>query len=99
MALQQEIVHYPRHLLLGYRNPAVVELVGRLQVTADPESVDEIHRELTKIFRVDLPATYLFPYLFTVVANRRIHGLSSPWRADPAGYMEDLWLDDRDVSG
>lgn len=80
---------------LGYRNPAVVALMNRLLVTADPEGVDNIHRELTTIFRADLPATYLFPYVFTVIANRRIRGLNSPWRADPAAHMEDLWLDDR----
>ncbi len=25
--------------------------------------------------------------------HRRIRGLSSPWRADPVMFMEDLWID------
>ncbi len=81
----------------GYRSPDMIGLLDQLKDTADPDSADRLHRRMTEIFQRDVPATMLFPYIYTVVAHRRIRGLASPFRADPAGYMEDLWLDDRDV--
>lgn len=80
---------------LGYRNPRVDVLVDRLESTADPDARDEIFLELTEIFRVEAPALFLFPNVQFVVATRRVQGLSSPWRALPALYMDALRLEDR----
>ena len=79
---------------IGYKNAQVVKLVDRVAVTADPDARDRIFRELTEIFRADLPVTTLFPSPKTTVAHRRIQGLSTPFRADPVWYMEDLWLEE-----
>ena len=61
----------------------------------DPEEDDRIHRELMAIFQEDVPVTFLFPGVGSVVAHRRVRGLSSPYRADPVECMDELWLEDR----
>ncbi len=80
---------------IGYRNPAVIKLIDRALVTEEPAAQDRIYGELNRIFRADVPITFLFPYVLTVFAHRRIQGLSSPWLADPLQFMENLWLEDR----
>ncbi len=79
---------------LGHRNTQVVSLLERLPLASDPAVNDDIHRQLTAIFRVDIPATFLFPRVATVFASRRVHGLSSPWQADPIRFIDELSLDD-----
>ncbi len=81
---------------IGYKNAEVVGLIEEALATEDPDAQDRIYQELMEIFRADLPITSLFPFVGTDVAHRRLHGLSSPWRADPVWYMEDLWLEDED---
>jgi peptide/nickel transport system substrate-binding protein len=80
---------------LGYRNAQVVRLLERLPLAINPAENDDICRQLTAIFRVDVPATFLFPQVDTVIASRRVRGLSSPWRVDPIRHIDELWLDDR----
>ena len=80
--------------LLGYSNPEVIKLIDQAIATADPNEVDRIYGELTGIFRVEQPITYLRPLITTFVVHRRIQGLSTPFRADPLAIMEDLWLED-----
>ena len=60
----------------------------------NPDEYDQIYRELWPMFQADMPATFLFHANLASVVDRRIRGLSTPWRADPVQYMEDLWLDD-----
>ncbi|MFN2397079.1 MAG: hypothetical protein ABR543_00305, partial [Gemmatimonadaceae bacterium] len=79
---------------LGYLNAKVVDLVNRSTVTADPAELDLIFAELREIFREEVPATYLTPFMRTSVAHRRIKGLSSPWRTYPFRLMDELSLDD-----
>ncbi len=62
-------------------------------------SIDRVERDLiygrlSSIFQKDLPATFLYPFVATFVAHRRVRGLTSPFRADPVMHMEELWLDD-----
>ena len=80
---------------LGYQNARVGELVNRVLVTADPDVLDRIYRELLEIFREDVPVTYLVPGTITPVAHRRIQGLRSPFRTNVLQYVDDLSLDDR----
>ncbi len=82
---------------LGYDDARLFELVDQSGTVWDPDRQDEIFSEITAIIRRDLPITFLFPRLRTVFAHRRIKGLSSPWRADPVRYLEDLWLEDDDA--
>jgi peptide/nickel transport system substrate-binding protein len=80
---------------LGYRNTQVVRLLDRLPVAFDPAEDDDVHRQLTQVFRAEVPATFLFPSVRAVFARRRVRGLSSPWRVDPIFFIDELWLDDR----
>jgi len=79
---------------LGYSNPKVIKLIDQAIATADPNENDRIYRELMGIFRVEQPITYLLPAISTSVVHRRIQGLSTPFRADPLRFLEDLWLED-----
>ena len=79
---------------LGYVNPKVITLFNKGRETLDPDEVDRIHREAMPIFQADLPVTFLYPSIETMVASRRVRGLSSPYHADIVRYMEDLWIEE-----
>ena len=78
----------------GYYNPEAFEVIDRIWATADPEAQDRLYGRLTEIFRTDLPVTRLIPMSRDWFVHRRIRGLSTPFRADPDRYMEDLWVED-----
>ncbi len=82
---------------IGYANSSVIALLKKAQATVNPDEIDQILRDLMPIFQADLPVTFLYPNVGTTVASRRIRGLSSPYRADPVEYMEELWVEE-DVS-
>ncbi|MCZ6477120.1 MAG: ABC transporter substrate-binding protein [Gemmatimonadetes bacterium] len=79
---------------LGYENPAVTSLIDRAVATADPDTMDAIHRDLAEIFRRDLPVTFLFPRTESYFVHRRIRGLEGRYWPDPVLHMEELWLED-----
>lgn len=79
---------------LGYRDDRVTELIARAGTSIDPDETDAIYGELGAILHEDLPMTALFPDYEMHVANRRVRGLSSPWRAVPLRHMEEVWLAD-----
>lgn len=79
---------------LGYRNARMMELIDRAVQTSHPEVQDKIYLEIADILRADQPVTFLHWFVVTIVAHRRIRGLSSPWRADPVMFMEDLRIED-----
>jgi len=79
---------------LGYPNPRIPGLLDALEVSIDPVERDLIYGQLSSIFQEDLPATFLYPFVATIVAHRRVRGLESPFRADPVMHMEELWVDD-----
>ena len=79
---------------IGYVNPKVTTLLKEARDTLNPDEQDRIYRALWPIFQADLPMTFLYPYLVTAVATRRVRGLSSPWRANPVEHMEDVWLEE-----
>ena len=78
----------------GYTNPTVIDLLKAVQATVNPTEIDRIYQELWPIFEAELPATFLFPLIYTTVAHRRVRGLSTPYRAQPFHHMEHLWLED-----
>lgn len=78
----------------GYHNARAAQLLRRLPLGTDWNEEDRIRREVAEIFQADPPATFFFPQPMTMVAHRRIHGLSSLWRADPLMHMDELWLED-----
>lgn len=86
---------FGRDSALGYANPKVRALLDEAQFTVDEARFDQIFRELWPIFQAELPATFLYPSVWTTVANRRVHGLSSSRaHANPGLCMFDLWLED-----
>lgn len=87
-------VLFGKNSLLGYANPTVAELLERAAASMNPEERDGIYRELWPIFQAELPMTPLYPALWTHVVHRRVQGLSSPFRADPLWYAEELWLEE-----
>ncbi|MFQ5739638.1 MAG: peptide ABC transporter substrate-binding protein [Acidobacteriota bacterium] len=86
--------HFGESFPLGYKNAELVKLADQVEVTVDPDAKDRVYQQLREIFRTDMPVTFLFPRMGTTFAHRRLHGLSSPWRADPVRFMEYLWLED-----
>ena len=80
--------------IIGYRNARVVELLDAAADTQNPEELDALYRELMSLFQEDLPVTFLYPMPGTYVVHRRVRGLSTPYRADPIWYMEELWIED-----
>jgi peptide/nickel transport system substrate-binding protein len=79
---------------LGYNNPEVIKLIDQAVATADPNEEDRIYRELMRIFQEEQPITYTIPLTLTYFVHRRIHGLSTPFRADPLEIMGDLWIEE-----
>lgn len=78
----------------SYRNPRVVELIDRLGATLDPDVIDAVYAELSDIIRAEVPMTYLTLNVETYVAQRRIKGLSTPFRANPVWNAEHLWIEE-----
>ena len=79
----------------GYDNPEAFGVIDRLMTTADSDEVDALYRQLTEIYRADMPFTRLIPNSSGWFVHRRVGGLSTPFRASPDTYMEELWLEDR----
>jgi len=77
----------------GYHNPEAFAVIDSLQVTADPEEEDRLYRRLTDIYRSDMQFTRLIPWSRDWFVHRRVQGLSTPFRAEPDTYMEELWVE------
>lgn len=78
----------------GYHNPEMIRLLNLAKDPIDPDERDRIYQEIMPIFSADLPITLLLPQVQTYIVHRRIKGLSSPYRADPVWFMEDLWIEE-----
>ena len=79
--------------MVGYRNREAHALLEAASATADPDSLDAIYAELAVIFQADPPVTYVYPRVATNIVHRRIRGLASPFRANIAEYMHELWIE------
>ncbi len=80
---------------LGYDNARVAQLLEAAQNTDHPDEMDEIFRGPMEVFAEELPFTYLVLNVETCVANRRVKGMSTPFRANPLWSVEHLWLEDQ----
>lgn len=78
----------------GYHNPEIIRLLNLAKYAINPDEKDSICQEIMPIFSADLPITYLLPQVQTHIVQRRIRGLSSPYRPDPVWFMEYLWMED-----
>ncbi len=77
-----------------YYNPEFKRLLENVYWAPTPDETDIAIRKLWPIYRTDLPFTFLYPQVNFFVVHRRIRGLKSPNRADPAGFMEHLWIEE-----
>ena len=78
----------------GYKTPRFAELANRFRATFDPDEEDRLYGELATLFREELPATFLYPDVWTTVASRRIRGLEdAAYRGDLTWCMDQLWLE------
>jgi ABC-type transport system substrate-binding protein len=71
-------------------------MLARANSLIDPDSMDAIYAELSSIIRDDLPYTYLTMNVMTYIADRRVKGLSSPFRANPVWNAEHPWIEEED---
>jgi peptide/nickel transport system substrate-binding protein len=78
----------------GYDNEAYKELVRRARETPSPHVRDSLILEARHHLFEDVPAIFLHPMATQFYVHRRIRGLSSPWRADPGRYMDELWIEE-----
>jgi ABC-type transport system substrate-binding protein len=71
------------------------KLIRKGNAAMEADERDHIYRELSPIFTADMPVTFLFPGVKTLVAHRRIKGLSSPESGpDPIYFIEHLWIEE-----
>lgn len=88
--------------IIGYRSPRAHALIDSATRTIDRRTRAVLLGELGDVLRRDLPFTVLSPMVTWTAADRRLRGLRSPWRADPAWYMDALWWEGdrrRDAAG
>jgi ABC-type transport system substrate-binding protein len=86
--------YFGEESFIGYANPDVIAPLNELLSTIDPDEIDRIYRQLAPNFEADLPVTILYPGVQTSVAARRVRGLSTPFRASPLRYIDELWLEE-----
>ncbi len=91
---QGHLARFSTDRATGHRYGTVASLLGQAATTLNPLEVDSLYRETWKVFQAELPITGLYTTLWTSVTHRRVRGLSSPYRADPAWYMDELWLEE-----
>jgi len=77
----------------GYTNPEAFRLIDAAVAATNPDELDRIYRELTDVYRADLPVTRLVTITRVVFAHRRLRGLQR-LQGRPDRYMEDLQLED-----
>ena len=78
----------------GYDNPEFKRLLEAVNWSPTPDERDSAVRKLWPIYRTDVPFTVLSPRVTLNIVHRRIRGLKSPNRADPAEFMEQLWIEE-----
>ena len=79
---------------IGYDRPRFIALLEEVRMTFDPDEIDRIQAALVPMFQEDLPITMLYPQFWSTVADLRVRGLSTPYRASPVRHVEDWWLED-----
>ncbi|MHC4489526.1 MAG: ABC transporter substrate-binding protein [Planctomycetota bacterium] len=91
-----EYYEYKEDFVGGYDNPEFERLLENVAFTLTPGETDIAVRKLWPIFLTDAPFTFLSPRVQFNIVHRRIRGLKSPNRADPAMFMEHLWIEEEE---
>lgn len=81
---------FGRQSIIGYRSARAAGLLAAASRELDRGARGRRLIELGEVLREDLPFTLLQPMVTWTAADRRLRGLSSPWRADPAWYVDAL---------
>jgi peptide/nickel transport system substrate-binding protein len=89
-----QLQSFGRGNVTAYSNPEAFRLIAAAVAATGRDELDRIYRELTEVYRADLPLTRLTPTVSVFFVDRHLRGLSRI-HAHPARYLEDLWLDDR----
>ena len=79
---------------LGYHNEHVIECLEAMNATSDPAAIDSLYREMWPDFQADVPVTFLHPAVRMWASDRRLKGLSSPFRGEVVHYAGELWWED-----
>jgi ABC-type transport system substrate-binding protein len=79
---------------IGYRNPEIVRLLKTLTAELDPTVQDTLYAQINEMLRRDMPVTFLFPYVESIAAHRRIQGVGTSDRANLLAYIADLWIEE-----
>jgi peptide/nickel transport system substrate-binding protein len=85
---------FGRESFLGYRNQHVIECLEAINATSDPVAIDSLYREMWTEFLSDVPVTFLHPMVRMWASDRRLKGLSSPYRGEVDHYAGDLWWEE-----
>ncbi len=89
--------YFGENSIIGYSNPRLIGLLRKALASMNPDDREKLFSDLVPILQADLPLTYLYPNVWTAVADRRIRGLDQPHFACVQLAMqnlEDLWLED-----
>jgi ABC-type transport system substrate-binding protein len=62
---------------LGYENARLAALLEQANRTMEHAAQDSLYREISAIYRADMPATYLYPKVDMNVTTDRVLGYSS----------------------
>lgn len=79
---------------IGYDNSRIFHLHKLAETTIDLDKLDNIYQEIMAIHRRDIPLTFLYHVVNSVVSRKSIKGLSTPFRTDPVLSMEHLWIEE-----
>jgi peptide/nickel transport system substrate-binding protein len=85
---------FGRESFLGYRNEHVIECLEAINSTSDPAAVDSLYREMWTDFQADVPVTFLHPAVWMWASDRRLKGLSSPYRGEVVHHVGELWWEE-----
>jgi peptide/nickel transport system substrate-binding protein len=79
---------------IGFHNPRAIELVNAAMGATNPLTLDSIYRELAPIVQEEQPFTFLVFGVEAYAVQRRVKGLSSPFRANPLWAAAHLRIED-----
>lgn len=83
---------------IGYGNSDLPALVMDAEGSLDPARVERAYLAIEEIFRHDFPMSMVVPNMgnASVVATRRVRGLTSPLRWFPEMIVERLWIEEEE---
>lgn len=77
----------------NYKNPAINDVLAKVQMTSDPAEQNKLYGEAQKILADDVPALYLFVMPKLGIWNKKVKGL---WENEPipSNVLTDVYWED-----